>query len=197
MWEILQPESLCLQPPHHALGAGNSFLRTAYSLQKHLSPSIFFQPLQESGDTQTWPNVRPCSVLRFWCQTGLPPCWCCKERLSKMCVLLRNTAHQGAVVILLSAIASEWLNPHYEMSLACKNWACFQWMASPRHPSTNKRLCLCAWHHRHPDRNHHSRARHLLAVITPLQRQKVYIQYRLSWPNSFSTYERKATMSVW
>lgn len=133
-----------LLPLHHALGAGNHLLRTTYSLQKHLSSTIFFRPLQKSGITQTCQNVRPCSVLRFWCQTGLLPCWCCKDRPSKMCVLLRNTAHQRPVLILLSAIASEWLNPHYEMSLACKNWARFQWMASPRHPSTKKKaLSLC------------------------------------------------------
>lgn len=35
-----------------------------------------------------------------------------------------------------------------------------------------------------------------LLSLPQLQRQKVYIQYRLSWPNSFSTYERKATMSI-
>lgn len=83
-----------------------------------------------------------------------------------MCILLRNTAHQRPVLILLNAIASEWLNPHYEMSLACKNWACFQWRASPC-PSTNKRFCLSVWHDRHPDRNHHSCTWHLFAVITP------------------------------
>lgn len=55
-----------LLPLHHALGAGNCLLlKTVCSLQKHLSSTVFFQPLQKSGVTQTWQNVRPCSMLRF------------------------------------------------------------------------------------------------------------------------------------
>ena len=77
-------------PLHHALGqAIPSSLRSIYSLQKHLSSTAFFQPLQKSAVPQTWQNVRPCSVLkRFWLKTGLPSRWSCKDRLSKMCMCI-------------------------------------------------------------------------------------------------------------
>ena len=121
--------------------------------------------------------------------------------LKRACVLLRNTAHQRSVLIFLTTIASEWLNPLYEMPLACKNWACFKWMTSPHHTSINKRLRLSA--------------QMLLCLARPTSRQKSpflcmtsFCSYYpttkteslhpiQSWLNSFSTYERKATMSIW
>ena len=95
---------------HHATGqAIPSSSGSTYSLQKHLSSTAFFQPLQKYGVLQSWQNVRPCSVLkRVWLQTGLPPHTSCKNRLPKMRIP-RNTAHQRSALVL-STVASEWLN---------------------------------------------------------------------------------------
>lgn len=134
-------------PLHRALGqAIPSSLGSTCSLQKHLSPSAFFPPLQKPAVLQTWQSVRLWSALKsFWLKTGLPPRWWCKARLPKMCMYITEKYCPPEIGSHFIKYKRLWtIKTLYETTLACKNRVCFKWMTSPCHSSTNKRLWLSA-----------------------------------------------------